>query len=189
MSISVTVDHEPLATGPLGLQTVGQVLSHLQRSSNGRLVVNLLIDGEEPDLDRMADVKRSSLEGHTLFIDNPAKLPAMQDVEHLEEPMLICHIHVPNEFLGAVLKLCQDRRGTQKDIKYLGTSGQRVQVTYEMLAVDRAQTVLRYWNWSLSSALSPDLLRAIRDGDDQALDEYSTPERAAMMALAENFGR
>ena len=32
----------------------------------------------------------------------------------------------------------------------------RVQVTYEMLAVDRAQTVLRYWNWSLSSALTPD---------------------------------
>ena len=65
----------------------------------------------------------------------------------------------------------------------------RVQVTYEMLAVDRAQTVLRYWNWSLSSALSPGLLRAIRDGDELALDEYSTPERAAMMALAENFGR
>ncbi len=65
----------------------------------------------------------------------------------------------------------------------------RVQITYEMLAVDRAQTVLRYWNWSLSSALSPDLLRAIRDGEDLALDDYSTPERAAMMALAENFGR
>ncbi len=65
----------------------------------------------------------------------------------------------------------------------------RVQVTYEMLAVDRAQTVLRYWNWSLSSALSPALLQAIRDGDDEGLDDYSTPERAAMMALAENFGR
>ncbi|WGM30240.1 DUF2336 domain-containing protein [Brevundimonas sp. NIBR11] len=65
----------------------------------------------------------------------------------------------------------------------------RVQVTYEMLAVDRAQTVLRYWNWSLSSALSPDLIKAIRNGDDQSLDDYSTPERAAMMALAENFGR
>ncbi len=66
---------------------------------------------------------------------------------------------------------------------------ERVQVTYEILAVDRAQTVLRYWNWSLSSALTPALLRAIRDGDDEALDEYSAPERAAMMALAENFGR
>jgi uncharacterized protein (DUF2336 family) len=66
---------------------------------------------------------------------------------------------------------------------------ERVQVTYEMLAVDRAQTVLRYWNWSLSSALTPALLRAIRDGEDEALDDYSAPERAAMLALAENFGR
>ena len=65
----------------------------------------------------------------------------------------------------------------------------RVQTTFEMLAVDRAQTVLRYWNWSLSSALTPALMRAIRDGEDDAIDEYSAPERAAMMALAENFGR
>ncbi|WP_339913306.1 DUF2336 domain-containing protein [uncultured Brevundimonas sp.] len=77
----------------------------------------------------------------------------------------------------------------------IGTDGEtdpvwdRVQVTFEMLAVDRAQTVLRYWNWSLSSALTPALLRAIREGEDDSLDEYSTPERAAMMALAENFGR
>lgn len=66
---------------------------------------------------------------------------------------------------------------------------ERVLTTYEMLAVDRAQTVLRYWNWALSSALTPTLLRAIRDGDDEGLDEYSAPERAAMMALAEDFGR
>lgn len=66
---------------------------------------------------------------------------------------------------------------------------ERVQITYEMLAVDRAQTVLRYWNWSLSSALTPALIRAIRDGDELALDDYSAPERAAMMALSEDFGR
>lgn len=66
---------------------------------------------------------------------------------------------------------------------------ERVQVTYDMLAVDRAQTVLRYWNWSLSSALTPALLKAIRDGEEEALDDYSAPERAAMLALAENFGR
>jgi uncharacterized protein (DUF2336 family) len=65
----------------------------------------------------------------------------------------------------------------------------RVQITYDMLAVDRAQTVLRYWNWSLSSALTPALLRAIRDGEEGELDDYSAPERAAMLALAENFGR
>ena len=66
---------------------------------------------------------------------------------------------------------------------------ERVQVTYDMLAVARAQTVLRYWNWSLSSALTPALLRAIRDGEEEGLDDYSPPERAAMLALAENFGR
>lgn len=66
---------------------------------------------------------------------------------------------------------------------------ERVQITYEMLAVDRAQTVLRYWNWSLSSALTPALLRAIREGEEELIDEYSAPERAAMLALAEDFGR
>ncbi|MNN89594.1 hypothetical protein D3C81_2074310 [compost metagenome] len=66
---------------------------------------------------------------------------------------------------------------------------ERVQITYEMLAVDRAQTVLRYWNWSLSSALTPTLLQAIREGDEDLIDEYSAPERAAMLALADNFGR
>ncbi|WP_296815777.1 DUF2336 domain-containing protein [Brevundimonas sp.] len=66
---------------------------------------------------------------------------------------------------------------------------ERVLITYDMIAVDRAQTVTRYWNWSLSSALTPNLMRAIRDGDDEALDEYSVPQRAAMLALAQDFGR
>lgn len=66
---------------------------------------------------------------------------------------------------------------------------ERVQITYEMMAVDRAQTVLRYWNWSLSSALTPELLRAIREGDEGLVDEYSAPERAAMMVLSEDFRR
>lgn len=66
---------------------------------------------------------------------------------------------------------------------------EQVLVTYEMLAVDRAQTVLRYWNWALSSALTPQLMRVIRSGDSDELDEYSAPERAAMLAFADNFGR
>jgi GTP-binding protein LepA len=70
--------------------------------------------------------------GEQLLVDNPARLPSVQHIEHLEEPVLTCHIHAPDEYLGGVLKLCQDRRGVQKDIKYLGSSGKRVQVTYEM---------------------------------------------------------
>jgi GTP-binding protein LepA len=70
--------------------------------------------------------------GNVVSVDNPAKLPPVQEIEHMEEPILTCHIHLPNDYLGAVLKLCQDRRGVQKDIKYLGTSGKRVQVTYDL---------------------------------------------------------
>jgi uncharacterized protein (DUF2336 family) len=66
---------------------------------------------------------------------------------------------------------------------------EQVLITYDMIAVDRAQTVLRYWNWSLSSALTPALLKAIREGDEDALDEYSVPQRAAMLALGRDFGR
>ena len=66
---------------------------------------------------------------------------------------------------------------------------EHVLTTYDILAVDRAQTVLRYWNWSLSSGLTPALMRAIRDGDESAVDEYSVPQRAAMLALTKEFGR
>ena len=65
----------------------------------------------------------------------------------------------------------------------------RVLETFDLMAVDRAQTVLRYWNWALSSALTPALVRAIREGDAEALDPYSTPQRAAMLALGADFGR
>ena len=66
---------------------------------------------------------------------------------------------------------------------------ERVLITFDMIAVDRAQTVLRYWNWALSSALTPAMMRAIRDGEGEGLDEYSVPQWAAMLALAEDFGR
>ncbi len=59
---------------------------------------------------------------------------------------------------------------------------------YDLMAVDRAQTVLRYWNWSLTSALTPALIRAIQDGEG-VMDEYSEPQRAAMLALAHDFAR
>ena len=66
---------------------------------------------------------------------------------------------------------------------------ERVLAVFDMIAVDRAQTVLRYWNWSLSSALTPALLKAIREGDQAAIDEYSVPQRAAMLALSRDFKR
>jgi len=69
-------------------------------------------------------------DGSELSVDNPAKLPGEGEIEKLMEPMLLAHIYVPNEYVGSVLQLCQDRRGLQKDIKYIGTK--RVQITYEI---------------------------------------------------------
>lgn len=65
----------------------------------------------------------------------------------------------------------------------------RVTAIYDMIAIDRAQTVLRYWNWALSSAMTPALMQAIRDQDSAALDEFSTPQRAAMLAFAADMKR
>ena len=66
---------------------------------------------------------------------------------------------------------------------------ERVLIAYDTIAVDRAQTVLRYWNWALSSALTPALLRAIREGDEDAVDDYSGPQRAAMLVLQRDLAR
>ncbi|MBQ1542827.1 hypothetical protein C5708_12660 [Caulobacter sp. CCUG 60055] len=65
----------------------------------------------------------------------------------------------------------------------------RVLEVFDIIAVDRAQTVLRYWNWSLSSALTPALIKALREGDEGAVDEYSPPQRAAMLVMSSDFGR
>jgi len=76
------------------------------------------------------------------------------------------------------------KRPQTDDLGALEPTWARVLATYDMLSVDRAQTVLRYWNWSLSSAMTPALIRAIRDDDPDSLDEFSAPQHAAMLALA-----
>ncbi|MEX0805756.1 MAG: translation elongation factor 4 [Candidatus Binatia bacterium] len=66
----------------------------------------------------------------TLQIDNPVRLPAEGDIEQIEEPVIQAAIHLPQEFLGAVLGLCEEKRGTQKEIRYLGPK--RVMIVYEL---------------------------------------------------------
>ncbi len=69
-------------------------------------------------------------QGEVQEIDSPAKLPPVQKIAKLEEPILTCHIHGRVDDVGAILKLSQDRRGVQRDLKYIGT--RRVQITYEI---------------------------------------------------------
>ena len=69
-------------------------------------------------------------QGEVQEIDNPSKLPPVQKIAKLEEPILTCHIHGRTEDVGAILKLCQERRGMQRDLKYIGTT--RLQITYDI---------------------------------------------------------
>ncbi len=69
-------------------------------------------------------------QGAVVEIDSPAKLPPIQKIAKLEEPILTCHIHGRTDDVGAILKLCQDRRGVQRDLKYIGT--RRLQITYDI---------------------------------------------------------
>ncbi|MGD0675326.1 MAG: translation elongation factor 4 [Polyangiaceae bacterium] len=68
--------------------------------------------------------------GEKVRVENPAKLPAVSRIDRIEEPLVTMTIHVPTEYVGPVLALCQERRGAQKGIQY--ASADRVIVTYEL---------------------------------------------------------
>ena len=68
--------------------------------------------------------------GTTLMVDSPAKLPPVQTIDRIEEPIIRATIHLPAEYLGAILKLCEDKRGRQREIKYIGEN--RVMLVYEL---------------------------------------------------------
>ena len=64
-----------------------------------------------------------------LFVDNPAKLPSQNEIMELREPIILANILVPQEHVGSVIKLCIEKRGQQKQIRYLG---KQVSLEYEM---------------------------------------------------------
>jgi GTP-binding protein LepA len=67
--------------------------------------------------------------GDVLYVDNPAKLPASNEVLEIREPIITANIFLPEEHVGAVMKLCIDKRGVQKHMRYLG--GQ-ISLEYEL---------------------------------------------------------
>ncbi len=74
--------------------------------------------------------KVHKVDGSVLEVDNPAKLPPVQEIAKIMEPYVRMEVHVPNEFVGNVLSLCEEKRGKQKDMRYL--SSKRVIITYEL---------------------------------------------------------
>ncbi len=69
-------------------------------------------------------------DGTMVRVENPARLPAPQYIERIEEPIVKMEIHVPSEYVGSVLALCQEKRGIQKNMVY--ASPRRVIISYEL---------------------------------------------------------
>jgi len=72
--------------------------------------------------------------GEVLEIDNPVKLPPTGEIEYMEEPYMHVTILVPTDYVGAVMQLSQERRGSYLNTEYLDTS--RVKLTYELPLVE-----------------------------------------------------
>jgi len=64
-----------------------------------------------------------------LDLDNPSKLPSSNKIKEIREPIIVANILVPPDYVGPVITLCEEKRGKQKGMQYLGT---QVQITYEL---------------------------------------------------------
>ncbi len=82
-------------------------------------------------------VKKS---GDVVNVDNPSKLPDLGDIESMREPIARCTILTPQDYLGAVITLCVEKRGVQVDLQFLG---QQVQVIYD---IPMAEVVLDFFD-------------------------------------------
>ena len=67
--------------------------------------------------------------GQTLYVDNPSRLPDVGSIEEMREPMVAATILVPNEYVGSVMTLCVEKRGIQRDLKYMGS---QVQIEFDL---------------------------------------------------------
>jgi GTP-binding protein LepA len=79
-------------------------------------------------------------DGTVIYVDNPSKLPAVNNIEEFREPMVQASILVPQEYVGNVITLCIEKRGIQKDMQYVG--GQ-VSLTYDL---PMAEVVLDFFD-------------------------------------------
>ena len=69
-------------------------------------------------------------DGETVMIDSPSKMPDPAKVSKILEPYVKANIYVPSEYVGAIMELCQDKRGIYKNMSYIDTT--RVNITYDL---------------------------------------------------------
>ncbi|MEL0321800.1 MAG: elongation factor 4, partial [Gammaproteobacteria bacterium] len=68
-------------------------------------------------------------DGQTLYVDNPSRLPDIGSIDDMREPIVAATILVPNEYVGSVMTLCVEKRGVQRDLKYMGS---QVQIEFDL---------------------------------------------------------
>jgi GTP-binding protein LepA len=107
-------------TGFLGLLHMEIIQERLEREFNLNLIVTA------PSVRYRVRMNG----GEVVELDNPAKVPDQGKYEAIEEPIITATVHLPQEYVGAIMQLCQDRRGVQQGMHY-DPSG-RVRVLYEM---------------------------------------------------------
>ncbi|WP_338668256.1 translation elongation factor 4 [Pseudodesulfovibrio methanolicus] len=106
--------------GFLGLLHIEIIQERLEREFEARLITTA------PSV----IYKVTTVTDEDLIIDNPSKLPDPTRIKAIREPYVRLEVHVPNEYVGAVLALCEEKRGIQKNIAYITST--RVVITYEM---------------------------------------------------------
>ena len=105
--------------GFLGLLHMDIVQERLEREYNLTLVTSA------PTV--IYEIART--DGSTIYVDNPAKLPPSNEISDIREPIITANILLPPEHVGAVLKLCNDKRGKQTKMHYVGN---QVSLQYEL---------------------------------------------------------
>lgn len=69
-------------------------------------------------------------DGSMLLVENPSNLPPQSEIDYIEEPLVRAFLYTPPEYVGTIMELCQDKRGTFVDLEYLDK--QRVKIEYEI---------------------------------------------------------
>lgn len=134
--MTVMVDDRPLAAAELGIRTLGQLLAHVQKDN--RLVVHVLIDGKEPDLDRLGTLRGVPLNGHTLFIETTEpRVMALEVLDEVEE-----HLGEADRLSAAAVSLLRSNQTAKALEKLRGCfslwqhAQESVQKTAQLLRID-----------------------------------------------------
>jgi hypothetical protein len=147
----VVVDNKPLSIDQLGLKTFGQVLTHLQREN--RLIVHVLIDGQEPDLDSMSSLRQTSTDHHTIYVETtePAEMAnevlnevnqQIEQSEHLRAEAVDCLLAGNHNKAFEKLSGCFGRwQHTQESIEKIA---QLLRIDLGRVRVDDATTLTEF---------------------------------------------